>query len=112
MGRVQGYQTAFFLVQGAAVAATIRVKPRGRHAAPWIAATFAFNVVGSVPFFASLDEAVPFYQHRPPLRDGGWRCKRPSNAAGPRGAKCVRQCRRFPEERSLSGGGSSPWTRA
>jgi hypothetical protein len=70
LGRVQGYQTAFFLVQGAAVAATLRVKPRGRHAAPWIAATFAFNVVTSVLFFASLDGVVPFYQHRPPLWDG------------------------------------------
>ena len=28
-GRVQGYQTAFFLLQGIAVAGTTRVRPRG-----------------------------------------------------------------------------------
>ena len=67
IGRLRGYQTAFFLLQGLAVAATMRVKPRGWRAVPWVAATFFFNLATGVFFFASLNEVVPFYQHRPPL---------------------------------------------
>jgi hypothetical protein len=69
IGRVQGYQTAFFLIQGLAVAATARVKPRGWRVIPWVAATFAFNIVTGLLFFASLNHVVPMYQHRPPLWD-------------------------------------------
>jgi MBOAT membrane-bound O-acyltransferase family protein len=63
IGRVQGYQTAFFLIQGVAVAATARIKVRGRGALLWIVATLAFNLVTSVLFFASMNELVPFYAH-------------------------------------------------
>ena len=67
VGRVQGYQTAFFLVQGLAVWATLRVKPKGWRIVPWVAATFVFNIVTGALFFASLNHVVPFYQHPPPL---------------------------------------------
>jgi hypothetical protein len=65
VGRVQGYQAAFFLVQGLAVAATRKARPRGWQAAPWVAGTVAFNLATSALFFASLDEVVPFYARRP-----------------------------------------------
>jgi hypothetical protein len=61
IGRVQGYQVAFFLLQGLAVVATLRVRPRGWRAAPWIAGTLAFNLATSVLFFASMAGVVPFY---------------------------------------------------
>ncbi len=64
VGRFQGYQTAFFLVQGVAVAATLRVRPRGPAAVAWVAATFAFNLATSALFFASVGEVVPFYARR------------------------------------------------
>ena len=67
IGRVQGYQAAFFLLQGLAVAATARVKPRGWRVVPWVIATFAFNLATGVLFFASLNHVVPMYQHPPPL---------------------------------------------
>jgi hypothetical protein len=66
-GRVRGYQTAFFLVQGLAVAATLGVKPpEGWRRAPWVAATFAFNLATGVLFFTCLNDVIPFYQRRPP----------------------------------------------
>jgi D-alanyl-lipoteichoic acid acyltransferase DltB (MBOAT superfamily) len=61
IGKVQGYQTAYFLVQALAVAATMRLKPRGASAAAATAATFAFNVATAVLFFASVDEVLPFF---------------------------------------------------
>ncbi len=61
IGRVQGYQTTYFLLQGMAVAATMHVKPTGRRAIPWIALTLAFNLTSSVLFFASFHEVMPFY---------------------------------------------------
>ena len=72
IGRVQGYQTAFFLLQGFAVAATARVKARGWSAAPWVAATLAFNLLSSVLFFASVNGLVPFYSNELPAWLGGW----------------------------------------
>ena len=66
--RVQGYQTAFFLIQGMAVAATIRVRPKGWSAAAWIAGTFAFNLATGVLFFASVNEIAPFYSRPVPWR--------------------------------------------
>ena len=69
VGRVQGYQTAFFLVQGLAVAITLRLHPRGVAAAASIAATFAFNVLTGVLFFASVDEVLPLYVNDVPVWD-------------------------------------------
>jgi hypothetical protein len=63
VGRVQGYQTAFFALQGIAAAATARVKVRGWLAVLGTVATFAFNLLSSVLFFASLNEVVPFYSN-------------------------------------------------
>jgi hypothetical protein len=64
VGRIQGYQTAFFLIQAVAVAATVRLKPRGWHAVPSIISTLGFNLASSVLFFASINEVVPFYSVR------------------------------------------------
>lgn len=61
IGQVQGFQTLFFLLQGSAVAATARVKPRGGQAIPWVVGTFAFNLFSSVLFFASCQGLVGFY---------------------------------------------------
>jgi hypothetical protein len=72
LGRVQGYQTAFFLLQGVAVAATARVKVRGWKAAPWVAGTLGFNLASSVLFFASINSLVPFYSRGLPVWLGGW----------------------------------------
>ena len=70
VGRVQGLQTAFFLVQGVAVAATMRLRPRGVGAAVAVAATFAFNVATGVLFFASVAQVVPFYDNELPFGPG------------------------------------------
>jgi hypothetical protein len=72
VGRVQGYQTAFFLLQGAAVAATGRVRARGWRAVPWTAGTLGFNLVSSVLFFASMNGLVPFYSRGLPAWLAGW----------------------------------------
>ena len=72
IGRVQGYQTAFFLLQGFAVAATARLKARGWTAAPWLAATLGFNLVSSVLFFASVNGLVPFYSRELPAWLADW----------------------------------------
>jgi hypothetical protein len=72
IGRVQGYQTACFLLQGVAVAATARVKARGWRAVPWTAGTLGFNFVSSVLFFASVDGLVSFYSRGLPAWLGGW----------------------------------------
>jgi hypothetical protein len=76
IGRVQGYQALFFLIQGLAVIATLRARPRG--AMKWIAraGTLTFNLVTSVLFFASWDQFLPFYS-RPlpwPLAAGAEAC--------------------------------------
>ncbi|TMQ01150.1 MAG: hypothetical protein E6L09_04445 [Verrucomicrobia bacterium] len=65
-GRVQGYQMVFFLLQGCAVAATLRARPRGWRVVPWIGGTWAFNLVSSVFFFANLNCVVPFYSRKLP----------------------------------------------
>lgn len=76
IGRVQAYQTTFFLLQGCAVASTVRLKPKGSAALPAIAATLAFNLASSVIFFASLNAVVPFYSQEMPrwlrLLGGGY----------------------------------------
>ncbi len=60
-GRIQGYQTAFFLLQGCAVILTMRIRPRRLSAIPWIAGTALFNLASSVLFFASMNGVVPIY---------------------------------------------------
>jgi hypothetical protein len=72
IGRVQGYQMAFFSLQGLAVAATARVKASGWRAALWTAGTLGFNLVSSVLFFASMNELVPFYACGLPAWLRGW----------------------------------------
>jgi hypothetical protein len=64
VGRVQGYQIAFFLIQGVSVAATLRVRPSGTAVVPWVVGTIAFNLATSVLFFASVGEVLPFYARR------------------------------------------------
>ena len=61
-GRVQGWQMLFFMVQGCAVAATLRVRPTGRAAALWWAGTLAFNLVTALLFFRSVDGVIAFYR--------------------------------------------------
>jgi hypothetical protein len=61
IGEVQGYQTAFFLIQGLAVASTAHVRVRGWHVFPWTVGTLAFNLLSSVLFFASIDQVALFY---------------------------------------------------
>jgi hypothetical protein len=72
IGRVQGYQTAFSMLQGAAVAATARVKARGWRAVPWTAGTLGFNLASSVLFFTSMNGLVPFYSCGLPAWLSGW----------------------------------------
>ena len=72
LGRVQGYQTLFFLSQGLAVTATARLKPAGWKLWPWIAATLTFNLATSVLFFASINSVVPFYSRGLPGWLAGW----------------------------------------
>ncbi len=72
VGRVQGYQTAFFLLQGVAVAATARAKPRGWAAAAGVACTWAFLLASSVLFFASMNEVVPLFSRPLPVWPADW----------------------------------------
>ena len=72
VGRVQGYQTAFFALQGLAAALTARVKVKGWLAIPWIAGTLVFNLASSVLFFASIHQVVPFYSQGLPEWLQGW----------------------------------------
>jgi D-alanyl-lipoteichoic acid acyltransferase DltB (MBOAT superfamily) len=61
VGRVQGYQTAYFALQGVAAALTARVDAAGWKGSLWIAATLVFMLLSSVLFFASIHAVVPFY---------------------------------------------------
>ncbi len=60
-GRVQGSQLVFFVLQGFASVATMRIRPRGPSTLLWIAGTWALNLVSSILFFRSVDQLVPFY---------------------------------------------------
>jgi hypothetical protein len=60
-GRVQGCQFLFFMLQGVAAAATMRIRPRGPIAILWTAGTGAFNLVTSFLFFMSMNQVLPFY---------------------------------------------------
>ena len=72
LGRVQGYQTAFFMLQGLAVVATLRLHPAGAGTWRWIAATWIFNLATSVFVFASVQGVVPFYSQDLPKWLSGW----------------------------------------
>lgn len=72
VGRVQGYQTAFFALQGLAAALTARVKVKGWSSIPWTAGTLVFNLASSVLFFASIHAVVPFYSQGLPEWLRGW----------------------------------------
>jgi MBOAT, membrane-bound O-acyltransferase family len=63
-GRLQGYQTAFFLIHGLAVIATLRARPKGWWRLPWWLVTFAFLLVTTVLFGLSVNEILPIYDHR------------------------------------------------
>lgn len=63
VGRVQGYQSAFFVVQGAAAIATWRVRPRGVARWGWRAGTILFMLVTGVLFFESADGFMRWYAH-------------------------------------------------
>lgn len=59
---VQGFQMAFFMIQGAAVAATRRLQPRGRAAiVACIGATMLFNLAASLLFCASFARMFDLY---------------------------------------------------
>jgi hypothetical protein len=64
LGKIQGYQTVFFLLQGAAVALTWRLRPRGFSAVVALALTWLFNLSSSMLFFASVNCMVAFYVPR------------------------------------------------
>lgn len=66
-GRFQGLQLAFFLIQGLGVALTLRIRPHGWSLRAWQAATFLFNLLTSLLFFASGQEIVRIYSDPP-----GW----------------------------------------
>ncbi len=53
-----GTQLAFFLLQGLAVAVTLRLRPRGAAAVVCWAGTLAFNLATSVVFLADWDEVT------------------------------------------------------
>jgi hypothetical protein len=63
-GRILGSQMAFFMIEGIAVAATLRLRPRGWLKWPAIVLTFVFNVAAVRIFLASVNAVVPFYVNR------------------------------------------------
>jgi hypothetical protein len=64
---VQGFQLAFFMIHGAAVAATQRLRPRGRAAVvTCIAATILFNIAVSLLFCATAAQMFDLYSSQAP----------------------------------------------
>ncbi len=72
IGRPQGFQLVFFLLQGCAVALTQRVKPAGGKAVAWGLVTFVFNIASSMLFLASIHGVIGFYQGGLPAWLAGW----------------------------------------
>jgi len=72
LGRPQGFQLAFFMLQGFAVIVTLKIHPRGRQALLWTLITFAFELAVSVLFFASVNHVLPFYSRPLPGWLGAW----------------------------------------
>lgn len=64
-GRILGTQMAFFLIQGLATIATLRLAPRRVFAGIAILATLAFNLITGLLFFSSMNQILPFYVVRP-----------------------------------------------
>jgi len=59
---VQGYQLAFFMIQGVAVAATARLAPRGPVAvALAVTATLIFNILAALLFCATVAQIADLY---------------------------------------------------
>jgi len=63
-GRVLGWAVLFFVIQGLATIATMRLRPRGYGKAIGILLTLFFNLVTSLLIFACVDAVVPFYSVR------------------------------------------------
>lgn len=79
LGQFVGWQLLFFMLQGGAVVLTLRVKPTGWKAFAWATGTLVFNIVSSVPFFASFNSVIPIYQNSLPAWLGCVAClKSPS----------------------------------
>lgn len=72
LGVVQGFQLAFFMLNGVAAVLTLRVRPRGAWAAAAIALTLAFELATAVLFFASVNHVVPIYSRPLPGWLGAW----------------------------------------
>lgn len=66
LGHFVGWQLLFFMLQGGATALTLRLKPTGWKALAWATGTLAFNIVSSVPFFASFNNVILIYQNSLP----------------------------------------------
>lgn len=62
IGRVQGWQMLFFMLQGIAAAATLRIRPTRWAASLWRAGTLLFNLATSAIFCRSVDGVIAFYQ--------------------------------------------------
>jgi hypothetical protein len=63
-GRLQGWQALFFMIQGAATAASIRLRPKGWRLALGQFLTVTFNLATSVLFFQSVNSVLRFYSSR------------------------------------------------
>jgi hypothetical protein len=63
-GRVLGWSFLFFLIQGLATVATMRLRPAGWGRAAGILFTLAFNLGSSVLIFACVDAVLPYYTRR------------------------------------------------
>jgi D-alanyl-lipoteichoic acid acyltransferase DltB (MBOAT superfamily) len=64
---IQGYQLAFFMIQGVAVVATARLAPRGTVAvAAAVTATIIFNILVSLVFCATAAQLFDLYSDNAP----------------------------------------------
>jgi hypothetical protein len=61
--RIEGYQTAFFMLHGLVVAATLGIRPRGAWSLVGWLATMAFLYTSSALFFASFESALDVYDN-------------------------------------------------
>jgi hypothetical protein len=65
IGAVQGYQTAFFMLQGIGVALTLRARPTGATAVLAILLTAIFNLATVVLFLTTFQQVAPFWAVAP-----------------------------------------------